>query len=392
MESDELVRRAVRVLDARSAGIVVVELPGRERPVLACAGLDLDDARGPEVGPVELLLAGPDQLDGPAGPAGQAGGLECGLARVLAAVAGPGVGHDDPHAVLGHPERRGQLAAHAERPLRAGPHGQLAVLPLGHRRAGLERGMRDVGDRVRLLGAGVRGLQSLGDRPGIRARPSPAAATAAPAAASGRLLAVRPLQIPEQVLVRDRRPGLPFGLDRRQGPRGLMFAGRDHAHEVAVADDDHLGHRLRGGQVDRGQRPVVRRGAQHLPVPHAREADVRGVLVRAGDERPAVDLRRRMAGDGPLVRRRGRRLFGHGLRELAALSELAVGERLVGPRADDRPVCGGQFAMISLQGLGREVEERLARRRRPGAGVATCPAWSGCRTCPCRTGSTACRP
>ena len=171
MESDELVRRAVRVLDARSAGIVIVELPGRERPVLACAGLDLDDARGPEVGPVELLLAGPDQLDGPAGPAGQAGGLECGLARVLAAVAGPGVGHDDPHAVLGHPERRGQLAAHAERPLRAGPHGQLAVLPLGHRRAGLERGMRDVGDRVRLLGAGVRGLQSLGDRPGIRLDP-----------------------------------------------------------------------------------------------------------------------------------------------------------------------------------------------------------------------------
>ena len=116
--------------------------------------------------------------------------------------------------VLGQPEGRGQLAAHAERPLRAGPDGQLAVLPLGHRRAGLERGMGDVGDRVRLLGADVRGLQALvrssrvGRRTRRRRRRRPAGCRSA-----------RLLQIAEQVLVGDRRAGLPLGLDRGQGAR-----------------------------------------------------------------------------------------------------------------------------------------------------------------------------
>ena len=41
-----------------------------------------------------------------------------------------------------------QIAAHAERPLCAGPDGELAVLPLGHRGARLERRMRDVRNAV----------------------------------------------------------------------------------------------------------------------------------------------------------------------------------------------------------------------------------------------------
>ncbi len=146
-------------------------------PSRVCAGLDVDHARRSEIRPGELLLAGPDELDGPAGLAGQSRGLDGRLARVLAAVAGAGVGHDHPHAVVRHPEGRGQLAAHAERALRAGPDGQLAVLPLRHRGAGLERGVGDVRDRIGLLEPDVGGFQSLGDRPGVRVRP------AAPAAA-----------------------------------------------------------------------------------------------------------------------------------------------------------------------------------------------------------------
>ena len=147
-------------------------------PSLRDAALDLDDARRPEVGPGEFFLAGPDQLDRPAGLAGQARGLDGRFARVLAAVAGAGVGHDHPHRVVGEPERAGQLAAHAERSLRAGPHGQLAVLPLRHGGAGLERGVGDVGDRVRLLEADVRGLETRLDRT-RRAGPSPRAAALA---------------------------------------------------------------------------------------------------------------------------------------------------------------------------------------------------------------------
>ena len=67
MELDLLVRDGVRRGDGGGAGVVVVELPRRDRAVAARAALDVDDARGPEVGPRELLLARPDELDGLAG-------------------------------------------------------------------------------------------------------------------------------------------------------------------------------------------------------------------------------------------------------------------------------------------------------------------------------------
>ena len=53
------------------------------------------------------------------------------------------------HLVLGDLEVAGEFAAHAERPLRAGPDRELVALPLGDRGARLERHVRDVGDVVR---------------------------------------------------------------------------------------------------------------------------------------------------------------------------------------------------------------------------------------------------
>ena len=55
-----------------------------------------------------------------------------------------------------------------------------------------------------------------------------------------------------------------------------MLAGRDDAHEVAVADDDHVGHRLRGGEVDRRQLGVIRGGRSTLPchMPGSRMSEV----------------------------------------------------------------------------------------------------------------------
>ena len=78
----------------------------------------------------------------------QPGRLDGRLAGVLAAVAGARVGHDHAHVVLGDAEGAGQLAADAERPLRAGPDGELAVGPLRDGRPRLERRVGDVGDRV----------------------------------------------------------------------------------------------------------------------------------------------------------------------------------------------------------------------------------------------------
>ena len=98
------------------------------------------------------------------------------LAAVLAAIGGPGVRHDDAHALLRHAERRRQLGADAERPLRAGPHGQLAVGPFGDGGARLERHVRDVGNAIadveRAGGARPRG----GDVAGLKRRAAAAAA------------------------------------------------------------------------------------------------------------------------------------------------------------------------------------------------------------------------
>ena len=68
------------------------------------------------------------------------------------------------------PNARGELAAHAEGALRSGPDGELPVFPLRHGRAGLERRMGDVGDRVSLLEMDIAGLPILHDRAGSPGR------------------------------------------------------------------------------------------------------------------------------------------------------------------------------------------------------------------------------
>ena len=113
---------------------------------------DVNDAGGAEVGPGKFLLTSPDQLDRLAGRFGQAGGFDGGLAGVFAAVTRAGVGHDDANVLLGDAKGFGQLGADAEGTLRAGPDGQLAVLPLRHGGARFQRRVGDVGD-------GVSGLQ-----------------------------------------------------------------------------------------------------------------------------------------------------------------------------------------------------------------------------------------
>ena len=183
-----------------------MELPGGERAVLAHAAGHVDDARRPEVGPGKLLLAGPDQLDRPARRLRQPGGLDRRLAGVLAAVAGAGVGHDHAHRVLRQAERLRQLAAHAERPLRAGPDRQLAVLPFGHRRARLERGVGDVGDRV--ASASTCGRPRRGPLRSSRCCARAAKASAASATFSGSL----PQIVEQSLRSRWLRRGLPLAL------------------------------------------------------------------------------------------------------------------------------------------------------------------------------------
>ncbi len=208
-------RRLVRYIVGRvnpcTTGVVVVKLPGRQRPVASSSALDVDDAGGAKVCPGELFLARPHKLDRLAGGAGEACGLDGHLAGMLAAIAGAGVGHDHAHRAFGEPECLDQLAAHAEGPLGTSPHGQLAVFPLGDGRARLERGVGDVGDCVGLFESHVGRVHSGLDRAGGGGR---AAASSAPLAVAAAAAAVRLPQVVKESLGRNRCAGRPFRMNR----------------------------------------------------------------------------------------------------------------------------------------------------------------------------------
>ena len=172
VEADVAVGHLVGGANPGAAGVVIVELPGGQRSVAVDARGDLDDAGRTKVRPGELLLAGPHEPHRTTGGARQAGGLDGGLPGVLAAVAGAGVRHDDADVALRQPERLGELRAHAEGALRAGPDGQAPVLPASQGGARLQRRVRDVGDGVAAVTAldgrrhsGVDGSGAVGAAP-----------------------------------------------------------------------------------------------------------------------------------------------------------------------------------------------------------------------------------
>ena len=341
-----------------------MELPGRQGAVLAGARLQVDHARGAEVGPGELLLAGPGHLHRLARRPGQAGRLDGRLAGMLAAVARAGVGHDHPDAVLGHAERLGQLAADPERPLRPGPDGRCPVVPLRHGGARLQRGMRDVGDRERHVDLHVRRGQPVLDRAGP------------PSGRAGGLLD-RLGTLPEvggQVAVGRMRGRLPLGADRGQGLRGGGLVGGRDADEVAVMDDRHAGHGLGLRRVDRDQLGVEGRRPQDLPAQHPGALDVGGVLVPAGHERAAVDLRDRAAGDLPAVGRGDGDILVDDLDELPALRQLAEAERATRRGMRDLPLGHDDGGAVDLPLFGGQPDEQ---RRAAAAALRSCGAIVG---------------
>ena len=107
-------------------------MPRRQLAIGVQAGFDVDDRGRTEIGPGEFFFAGPLQRHGFAGRPGQARGFHGGLACVFAAESAAKIGHDHPHAVVGHVERADQFAPATERIRRTGPDGQLVAVPLGH--------------------------------------------------------------------------------------------------------------------------------------------------------------------------------------------------------------------------------------------------------------------
>src|SRR5262245_19454000 len=99
-------------------------LPGSERAVGVDAGFYVDHASGPEIGPGELLFAGPDEFHGTIGGVSDASGFESSVAGVLATISRTSVGDDDADRAVGKTKDSGEFIADAEGALRAGPNGK----------------------------------------------------------------------------------------------------------------------------------------------------------------------------------------------------------------------------------------------------------------------------
>ena len=181
-------------------------------------------------------------------------------------------GHDHAHAALGHVEHEGEFVAVGEGPLRAGPHGEFSVGPLGYGRAGLERSMRDVRNSVGCIqpmrragqrffhGSFLLAISIIGFR--------------------GRIL----LEIGKKFLVRNLRHFFPLRMDRIESTLRFVCARCGYADEISIAHNDHTRHGLRGGVIAGSERRTERRRTQHFAVKHSRGTQISGVLVAAGNK------------------------------------------------------------------------------------------------------------
>ena len=242
-------------------------MPGGQRALVVEAGFGLDESGGTEVGPGELLLAGPAQRDGLAGRLREARGLLGGFARVLAAKAAAKIRDNHAHVVVRQMKGAHEVRAVAERVLCAGPDGQLAVGPFGNGGAGFQRGVLDVGDMIGLAQRVFGFRQLIGE--GTRRR-----------------VVVRVLlEVVEQVLARRMGRQLPLGRLGNGRPRLLGEEGgrRGDSDKLAVLHGNDILHRFGRAQINRGEFRAVGGRAEDFAVEHSGPDDVRGILVRAGD-------------------------------------------------------------------------------------------------------------
>src|SRR6267378_7230444 len=131
--------------------MVVVKFPRGERAVRGDATLDLDDASGTKIGPGEFFFARPNDFHGTPGSAGQASGLQRGVAGVLSAVRGTGVRHDHANAAFGNVKYGSEVVADGKGPLRSCPNRQFPTGPVGNSGTRFEGSVRNEGDGVACL-------------------------------------------------------------------------------------------------------------------------------------------------------------------------------------------------------------------------------------------------
>ena len=143
-----LIRNIIGRFNRRHTGMVVVKIPGGQLAIASDAAFHLNDTRGTEVGPGKFLLARPHDLHRPSGSACQTRRFNRRITGMFPAVGRTCVPNDDTNLAFRDVQSSGEFVAVSKRPLCSRPYRQLAIGPLRHGRARLERGMRDVSHGV----------------------------------------------------------------------------------------------------------------------------------------------------------------------------------------------------------------------------------------------------
>src|SRR5437763_4465765 len=125
MELNQLICNVIRRSNRRRTGVVVVELPGHDGPLLLCAALCFYYAAWTEICPGKFLFACPHQLHWLSCCLGQSRSLNRAFAGMLSAIRRAGVRNQYANLLWRHVEGRRKLIAYGERTLRAGPHREL---------------------------------------------------------------------------------------------------------------------------------------------------------------------------------------------------------------------------------------------------------------------------
>src|SRR6266851_4056910 len=271
--------------------MVVVKFPCSERAVGSEATLHLDDAGGTKIGPGEFFFARPNDFHGMTSRAGQASGFQRGVAGVLSAIRGTGVRHNHANAAFGNMEYSSEVVADSKGPLRSRPNRQFPAGPFGNSSTRFERGVRDISN-------GVGRVQTMRGAREAVVHGTFLIAMASFGTARGLFLEIR-----EEFFVRNLRYFFPLRANGSNGVLCFALGGRGCANEIAIADDRYASHRFCGAVIARKERCAERGRAQDFAIEHPSRAQVRCVLVTAGNEGAAIDLWNRFAGNLPLRRR-----------------------------------------------------------------------------------------
>src|SRR5215472_5501788 len=353
MKLNLLIGYVVIGAEARRSRIVIVKFPSRNFSVRIRRAGYLNHARRPEIRPGELFLPRPQHLHRLLCRSRQTGRLQRRITGVLPAIRRPGVRHQHPHLVLRHVKGRRQLPAHPKRPLRPGPHGHLVALPLRYRRPRLQRSVRNIINVVRRLQLVFRRQKHL-------LHVSRHVARIVPPALGRHML----LQVFEQLLVRRLRFALPLRFDRRHRARRQRRVRRRHPHKIPVPHQDHAGHFFRFARIDRCQRCVKRRRPQYFPVHHFWQPLVRRITMFPGHKIAGIHLRSRLARHLPRARWNERIFRRQQLCDLPSFHQFRIRRRFLCRGIDHLPIVGLQLRRVCLPFLGRNFNQRIARRRR----------------------------